>query len=78
MSKVHFERELTFLVDDKWEMALMVVEVRFEAGDGEIFGEFDDGHVHAEYMVWYASEGGTCFLKFICAGLGSLSDGYIK
>ena len=29
----------------------MVVEVRFEAGDGEIFGEFDDGHVHAEYMV---------------------------
>ena len=41
----------------------MVVEMRFEAGDSIAFGEFYDGHVHAGYRCWYASEGGTCFLK---------------
>ena len=51
-------------------MAFVVVEMWFEAGDAVIFCELYYGQVHAECMSRYASEGGTCFLKFICAGLG--------
>ena len=47
-------------------MALVVVEMRLETSDGVAFGELDDGHVHADSGERYASEGGTCFLKFIC------------
>ena len=65
MSKVHFERKLTFLIDNKREMALMIVEMRFKAGDRVVLGELDYGHVHAESISRYAYEGGTCFLKFI-------------
>ena len=43
-----------FLADDEREMALVVVEVGFEAGDGVTFGEFDDGQVHAEWWRRYA------------------------
>ena len=43
-----------FLADDEGEMALVVVEMGFEAGDGVVFGEFDDGQVHAEWCERYA------------------------
>ena len=41
----------------------MIVEMRLEAGDCIIFGDFNDGCIHAESRKGYASEGGTCFLK---------------
>ena len=51
---VHFEGKLVFLADDEGEMALVVVEVGFETSDGVVFGEFDDGQVHAEWCGRYA------------------------
>lgn len=56
----------------------MIVEMGFEAGDGVVFGEFDDGVVHAEWGGGYTSEGGTCFLKLSWLELGASSDGYIS
>lgn len=56
----------------------MVVEVGFEAGDGEAFGDFDDGGAHAAWGDGYASEGGTCFLKVSWAELWESRLGYIK
>ena len=47
MLKVHFERQLTFLIDNKREMALMIVEMWLKAGDRVVFSELDYGHIHA-------------------------------
>jgi len=58
-------------------MALVVIEVRFKASNGVVFSELHDGHIHAGYPAIYASEGGTCFLKFICVESGESRLGYI-
>ena len=45
---VHFEGQRGLLADDERNMALVVVEVGFEAGDGVALGELNYGHVHAD------------------------------
>lgn len=74
---VQFDRVADLLADDEGEVAFVVVEVRLEAGDGEVFGEFEDGVGHAEWGKGNASEGGTCFLNVICAE-GASRLGYIS
>ena len=59
-------------------MAFMVIEMGLETSDSVVLGQLYNCHVHAEWFKEYASEGGTCFLKFSCEGLGASSDGYIK
>ena len=44
---VHLEGEALLLAQDEGEVAFVVVEVGFEAGDGEVFGQFEDGVGHA-------------------------------
>ena len=48
----------------------MIVEVGFEAGDGESFCQLQNGVGHAGSARGYSSEGGTCRLKFIWLELG--------
>lgn len=55
----------------------MIVKMGFEAGDGEIFGEFSNSTAHTRWRRNYASEGGTCFLKLIWDELGASKLGYI-
>jgi hypothetical protein len=74
---VQFNRVAGLLANDEGEVALVVVEVRLEAGDGEVFGEFEDSVGHAEWGRGNASDGGTCFLKVICAE-GASRLGYIS
>lgn len=51
---VHFERYALFLVEHQGEVALVIVEMRFEGSDGEVFGEVQDGISHSEWERRYA------------------------
>lgn len=65
------------MVEHEGEVALVVVEMRFEGSDGEVFGEVEDGIGHSEWERKYASDGGTLFLKVIWLMFGCYSDGYM-
>lgn len=51
---VHFERYALFLVEHQGEVALVIVEMRFEGSDGEVFGEVEDRIGHSGCKRRYA------------------------
>jgi hypothetical protein len=75
--RVHLERDTLLLAENQREVALVVVEVRLEAGDREVLRQVQNGIGHAKSPRRYASDGGTLFLNVIWFMFGCSRDGYI-